>query len=43
MAFPLRPQLLQPLQLHRAERNLKILCQLPLRDRLPFMDALPGF
>ena len=31
---------------HRAERDLKILCQLALRDRLPliaFMDALPGF
>ena len=31
---------------HRAEGDLKILCQLPLRDRLPliaFMDALPGF
>ena len=31
---------------HRAERDLKILRQLALRDRLPliaFMDALPGF
>lgn len=31
---------------HRAERDLKILCQLLLRDRLPLialMDALPGF
>jgi hypothetical protein len=31
---------------HRAERDLKILGQLALRDRLPliaFMNALPGF
>ena len=31
---------------HRAERDMKIPCQLLLRDRLPliaFMDALPGF
>ena len=31
---------------HRAEGDLKILCQLALRDRLPliaFMNALPGF
>ena len=31
---------------HRAERDLKILRQLALRDRLPliaFMNALPGF
>ena len=31
---------------HRAEGDLKILCQLALRDRMPliaFMNALPGF